>query len=194
MIFLGLVVTLAAIVVGVAVVLENTGEAQVTVFGDTVPGITEQWHVFMAGAVVAIVLMAGLMVAALGFKRAMNMRRELRELRDEHEESLQTLEMERRKLQQALAQARRQGGGPQPSSARLNESPLTDVSRPSVGARLGGGFGQEDVQERQRRRACRGGRCRCRTSATGCTTGSRPRTRRPRSRRGWRGASRAAPA
>ena len=115
MIFLGLVVTLAAIVVGVAVVLENTGGAQVTVFGDTVPGITEQWHVFMAGAVVAIVLMAGLMVAALGFKRAMNMRRELRELRDEHEESLQTLEMERRKLQQALAQARRQGGGPQPS-------------------------------------------------------------------------------
>ncbi|TDC75285.1 hypothetical protein [Actinomadura sp. 7K507] len=47
----------------------------------------------------------------LGFKRAMSMRRELRDLRDEHEESLQTLEMERRKLQQALAQARRGGDG-----------------------------------------------------------------------------------
>lgn len=107
MIFLGLVVTLAAVAVGVAVVLDNTGEAQMTMFGDSVPGITEQWHIFMAGVAVAIVFMAGMTVAALGFKRAVNMRRELRELRDEHEESLQTLEIERRKLQQALAQARR---------------------------------------------------------------------------------------
>ncbi|GAA0597736.1 MULTISPECIES: hypothetical protein [Actinomadura] len=115
MIFLGLVVVLAAIVVGVAVVLGNTGEAQMTMFGDGVPGVTEQWHVFMAGAVVTIVLMSGLMIAALGFRRAMNMRRELRDLRDEHEESLQTLEMERRRLQQALAQTRRRGGPDQPS-------------------------------------------------------------------------------
>ena len=107
MITLGLVLALAAIVVGVAVVLDNAGEAQMTVFGDSVPGVTDQWHVFMAGAVVAIVFMAGMLVAALGFRRAVSMRRELRDLRDEHEESLQTLEMERRKLQQALAQARR---------------------------------------------------------------------------------------
>jgi hypothetical protein len=107
MIFLGLIVALAAVAVGVAVVLDNTGTAQMTVFGDEIPGVTAQWHVFMAGAVVAIVFMAGVMVATLGFRRAMNMRRELRDLRDEHEESLQTLEMERRKLQQALAQARR---------------------------------------------------------------------------------------
>ncbi|WP_243713479.1 hypothetical protein [Actinomadura sp. 6K520] len=116
MIFLGLVVMLAAIVVGVAVVVGNTGEAQMAMFGDGVPGVTEQWHVFMAGAVVTIVLMSGLMIAALGFRRAMNVRRELRDLRDEHEESLQTLEMERRRLQQALAQTRRRGGmGDQPS-------------------------------------------------------------------------------
>ncbi|NKZ03196.1 hypothetical protein [Actinomadura latina] len=114
MIFLGLIVALAAVVVGVAVVLDNAGSAQMSVFGDEIPGITQQWHVFMAGTVVAIVLMAGLMVATLGFRRAMNMRRELRDLRDEHEESLQTLEMERRKLQQALAQARR-GVDDQPS-------------------------------------------------------------------------------
>lgn len=107
MIFLGLIVALAAVAVGVAVVLDNTGTAQMTVFGDEIPGVTAHWHVFMAGAVVAIVFMAGVMVATLGFRRAMNMRRELRDLRDEHEESLQTLEMERRKLQQALAQARR---------------------------------------------------------------------------------------
>ncbi|MFA1541609.1 hypothetical protein [Actinomadura monticuli] len=107
MIFLGLIVALAAAVVGVAVVLDNTGDGQMSMFGDEIPGITQQWHVFMAGAVVAIVFMAGMMVAALGFRRAMNLRRELRDLRDEHEESLHTLEMERRKLQQALAQARR---------------------------------------------------------------------------------------
>ncbi|NVI89111.1 hypothetical protein [Actinomadura sp. BRA 177] len=114
MIFLGLIVALAAVVVGVAVVLDNSGNAQMSVFGDEIPGITQQWHVFMAGAVVAIVFMAGVTVATLGFRRAMNMRRELRDLRDEHEESLQTLELERRKLQQALAQARR-GMDDQPS-------------------------------------------------------------------------------
>ncbi|GGT62304.1 hypothetical protein [Actinomadura citrea] len=107
MIFLGLLVALAAGAVGVAVALDNPGAARLTLFGDEVPGITSQWQVFMAGAVVAIVFMAGMMVASLGLRRAMNMRRELRDLRDEHEESLQTLEMERRKLQQALAQARR---------------------------------------------------------------------------------------
>lgn len=107
MIFLGLIVALAAAVAGVAVVLDNTGGVQMSMFGEQIPGITQQWHVFMAGAVVAIVFMSGVMVAALGFRRAMNVRRELRELRDEHEESLQTLEMERRRLQQALAQARR---------------------------------------------------------------------------------------
>lgn len=107
MIFLGLLVALAAGAVGVAVALDNPGAARLTLFGDEVPGITSQWQVFMAGAVVAIVFMAGMMVASLGLRRAMNMRRELRDLRDEHEESLQTLELERRKLQQALAQARR---------------------------------------------------------------------------------------
>ncbi|WP_026402940.1 hypothetical protein [Actinomadura rifamycini] len=114
MIFLGLVLVLAAVLAAVAVVLDNTGEAGLTAFGDSVPGVTEEWHVFMAGAVVAVVFMAGVMVAAFGFKHAIEMRRELRDLRDEHEESLQTLEMERRKLQQALAQARR-GMGDEPS-------------------------------------------------------------------------------
>jgi hypothetical protein len=107
MIFLGVLIALAAGAAGVAVVLDNPGPARLTLFGDEVPGITSQWQVFTAGAVVAIVFMAGMMLATLGFRRAMNMRRELRDLRDEHEESLQTLEMERRKLQQALAQARR---------------------------------------------------------------------------------------
>ncbi|NDU76279.1 hypothetical protein GWI34_27155 [Actinomadura sp. DSM 109109] len=107
MIFLGLLVALAAGAVGVAAVLDGSDAARLTLFGDEVPGITSQWQVFMAGAAVAVVFMAGMTIASLGFRRAVHMRRELRELRDEHEESLQTLEMERRKLQQALAQARR---------------------------------------------------------------------------------------
>ncbi|RFS87105.1 hypothetical protein D0T12_02325 [Actinomadura spongiicola] len=107
MMFLGLIVVFAAVAAGVAVVLDNSGGAQMTMFGSEIPGITEQWHVFTAGAVLAIVLMVGVMIAALGFKRAISMRRELRDLRDEHQESLETLELERRKLQQALAQARR---------------------------------------------------------------------------------------
>lgn len=114
MIILGLVVTLAAIVAAVAVILGNAGEVHVTAFGHEVPGVTQQWQLFLAGIVVAIVFMAGAGIAALGFRRTMNMRRELRDLRDEHEESLQTLELERRKLQQALAQARR-GLDEQPS-------------------------------------------------------------------------------
>ncbi|WP_131735666.1 hypothetical protein [Actinomadura roseirufa] len=107
MVFLGLVLVLAAVVVAAAVVVDNTGATSLTVFGHEVPGVTEQWHVFMAGAVVAIVFMAGAAVAVLGVRHAIGLRRELRDLREEHEESLQTLEMERRKLQQALAQARR---------------------------------------------------------------------------------------
>ncbi|QKG23951.1 hypothetical protein [Actinomadura verrucosospora] len=107
MIILGLVVTLAALAAAVAVILGNTGGVHVSAFGHEVPGLTQQWHLFLAGVVVAIVFMAGAGIAALGFRRAVNIRRELRDLRDEHEESLQTLELERRKLQQALAQARR---------------------------------------------------------------------------------------
>jgi hypothetical protein len=107
MLFLGLVLAVAAVVVGTAVVMENSGTAGLTAFGNEVPGVTEQWQVFMAGAVVAIVFMAGVTVAALGFRRAMGIRRELRDLRDEHAESMQTLELEKRQLQRELAQARR---------------------------------------------------------------------------------------
>lgn len=115
MIFLGLVVAVAAVAAGAAVVMENDGAVRLSAFGDTVPGVTEQWQVFMAGVVVAIVFMAGVTVAAFGFKRAVGVRRELRDLRDEREESLQTLELERRRLQQALAQARRGADESQPS-------------------------------------------------------------------------------
>jgi uncharacterized integral membrane protein len=108
MIFLGLVIAAAAVGVGVAVVLDNTDTAQLTLFGEAIPGITGQWHVFAAGAAVAVVFMSGMLVVVLGVVRAVRVRRELRDLRDEHEESLTTLEMEKRHLQRELARARRE--------------------------------------------------------------------------------------
>jgi uncharacterized protein HemX len=107
MIVLGMVLAVAAVLFGVAVVVGNKEEAQLTAFGEIIPGITEEWQVFMAGAVVVVVCVAGVTLAMFGFRRSMGMRRELRELRDEHEESLQTLEMEKRQLERELAQVRR---------------------------------------------------------------------------------------
>jgi predicted ABC-type transport system involved in lysophospholipase L1 biosynthesis ATPase subunit len=110
MIFLGLAVAAVAAAVGVGVILDNSGPAQLTVFGHEVIGLDSQWHVFMAGAAVAIVFMTGMMLATLGIGRAVRLRRELRDLRDEHQESMTTLEMEKRQLQRELARARSEGG------------------------------------------------------------------------------------
>jgi hypothetical protein len=107
MIVMGLVLAVVAVLFGVAVVMGNEGEAQLTAFGGSVPGVSEEWQVFMAGALVTVACVAGITLAMFGFRRSMGMRRELRELRDEHEESLQTLETEKRRLEQELAQARR---------------------------------------------------------------------------------------
>jgi hypothetical protein len=106
MIFLGVVIAVAAVVAGAAVVVGNTGPARLSAFGEEIPGVTEQWQVFLGGAVVAILFVTGFSVAMLGFRQAMGIRRELRDLRDEHEETMQTLEMEKRRLQRELAQAR----------------------------------------------------------------------------------------
>jgi hypothetical protein len=107
MIFLGLVVAVAAVVIGTAVVVDSAGAGELVAFGETVPGITEEWQVFIAGAVVAIAFMAGLAVTVLGIRRSIGIRREIQDLRDGHEESLQTLEMEKRQLELELAQVRR---------------------------------------------------------------------------------------
>jgi hypothetical protein len=126
MFFLGLVVAVAAVVVGTAVVSGNTEAADLTAFGGTIPGITEEWQIFMAGVVVAIAFLAGLTLATLGIRRSMGIRRELRDLRDEHEESLQTLEMEKRQLERELAQVRR-------NSPVRPSTPLSAVPRSGNG-------------------------------------------------------------
>jgi uncharacterized integral membrane protein len=122
MIFLGLLVAAAAVGVGVSVVLDNTTEAQLTFLGHAVPGVTSMWHVFLAGAVVAVVFMSGMIVTVLGVGRAVRVRRELRDLRDEHEESLTTLEMEKRHLQRELARVRQQPGAPAPGQPQVAQA------------------------------------------------------------------------
>ncbi|MEU5877258.1 hypothetical protein [Spirillospora sp. NPDC047279] len=110
MLFLGLALAVVAVVAGAAVIMGNTGDAQLSAFGDTIPGITSEWQVFLGGAVVAIVFMAGMTVAAFGFNRSVRVRRELRELREEHLESIHTLELEKRQLQRELARFRQPSG------------------------------------------------------------------------------------
>ena len=114
MVFLGFLLVAAAVAAGVGVVLDNTGAADLVVFGQTVPGVTEQWQVFGAGAAVAVVFFLGMTLAFTGAARRIRTRRDLRDLRDEHEESLTTLVAEKRRLERELAQAR-QGSRPRPA-------------------------------------------------------------------------------
>ncbi|MFC5750799.1 hypothetical protein, partial [Actinomadura rugatobispora] len=115
MVFLGLILAAAAVTAGAGIVMANDGSASLTIFGYAVPGVSTHWQVFLTGAAVAVVFMLGMMIAIVGFGRRMRTRRDLRYLREEHEESLTTLEMEKRRLQRELAQVRR--GEPAPAPA-----------------------------------------------------------------------------
>ncbi|RKS79476.1 hypothetical protein BZB76_0942 [Actinomadura pelletieri DSM 43383] len=126
MVFLGSLLVVAAIAAVVGVILGNTGSTSLVAFGQTVPGVDELWQVFLAGAVTAVVFIAGMALGVIGTVRLVRTRRDLRDLREEHEESLTTLEMEKRRLQrelarvrQAAAQADGSGGG---SSSRGRQS------------------------------------------------------------------------
>ncbi|TDD60118.1 hypothetical protein E1293_45945, partial [Actinomadura darangshiensis] len=109
MVFLGFLLVAAAIAVGAGVVLDNTGPADLVVFGQNIPGLENEWQVFLSGAGVALVFVCGMMLTFMGAGRRIRNRRDLRELRDEHEESLTTLEMEKRRLQRELARVQQSG-------------------------------------------------------------------------------------
>jgi len=115
-IFLGLVLVGAAVALCAGVVLENGSPAQLNIFGHTMPGLTTEWQVFLAGVIVAVVLMAGLTVVFVGIGRAMRTRGELRQIRAEAEESISTLQLQKRQLQRELALARA-GTEPAPQTA-----------------------------------------------------------------------------
>ncbi|WP_205717855.1 hypothetical protein [Actinomadura soli] len=114
MVFLGFLLVAAAVAVVVGIVLDNAEPANLIVYGQTVPGVNEQWQVFFAGAGVAVVFFAGMMLTFIGAGRRVRDRRDLRDLREEHEESLTTLEMEKRRLQRELARVRQNPGTGQP--------------------------------------------------------------------------------
>ncbi|MFI0354567.1 hypothetical protein [Actinomadura sp. 9N407] len=123
MVFLGLLLAAAAVTAAAGIVLANDGAATLTVFGQDVPGVGNQWQVFMSGALIAVIFMIGMMLAFVGFGRLMRTRRDLRYLREEHEESMTTLEMEKRRLQRELARVRRDGDAPAPAPAPAPAAP-----------------------------------------------------------------------
>ncbi|MEU4823430.1 hypothetical protein ACLQ2P_11490 [Actinomadura citrea] len=133
MVFLGFLLVAAAITVGAGVVMDNTGPANLVVFGQTVPGLESEWQVFLSGAGVALVFLAGMSLAFTGAARRIRTRRDLRDLREEHEESLTTLEMEKRRLERELARVRQ-------SPPRRDAARTGAPREPAVqGARVAGG-------------------------------------------------------
>jgi hypothetical protein len=106
MILLGIVLAGAAVCVAVDIIADNTAPATLSVFGQHVPGVSSEAQVFVAGVIVAIFFVMGLAISSLAMGRSMRVRQELRNLREEREESLSALEMERQQLQRELARTR----------------------------------------------------------------------------------------
>lgn len=106
MILLGILLAGAAVCVAVSVVADNSAPATMTVFGQHVPGVASEAQVFVAGIIVSIFFVIGLAIASLALGRSIRVRQELRDLREEREESLTALELERQQLQRELARAR----------------------------------------------------------------------------------------
>lgn len=127
MVILGVLLALAAAGVGAGIVIENSSPASLSLFGQHVPGIQSQGQVFAAGVFVAFFFLLGLALAILTTGRAIRRRRELRDLREEHQESLTTLEMEKERLQRELARARTAGGAPAPHVPGLRPTTVDDV-------------------------------------------------------------------
>jgi hypothetical protein len=119
MVFLGILIAGAAVGLGIAIVAENSTSASLSVFGQHVPGVTSDAQIFLAGAVVTIFLVIGLAIAVLALGRSMRNRRELRHLREEHEESMTALELEKKQLERELARARNGAALPAPGDVQV---------------------------------------------------------------------------
>lgn len=106
MVILGIVLAAAAVGVGIGIIAENSSSASIDIFGQHVPGVQTEGQIFAAGVLVAFTFMVGLALSFLRINRALRVRRELRDLREEHRQSISTLEMEKQQLQRELARAR----------------------------------------------------------------------------------------
>lgn len=106
MVFVGIFLVVVAVGAGADILAGSTGAASLSVFGWRLPGVTTQADVFILGVVFTLILAVGVVVTVLGAGRLLRVRRELRALREGHQESLNSLEMEKRELERELARAR----------------------------------------------------------------------------------------
>ena len=130
MIFLGIVLAGIAVAVVIGIIAENSAPASLDIFGQHIPGVTSEGQVFVTGVIVTIFFVIGLAIAALALGRSMRVRRELRALREEHEESLTTLELERQQFQRELARARGSQGTPVPGDVPVAGHKSRDTISP----------------------------------------------------------------
>lgn len=110
MVFLGVVLAAAAVVVAIGLIAENSSAASLSLFGHNVPGVHTEARVIIVGMIVAAFVGVGLAMSSLSLLRSMRVRRELRDLRDERQESMSALQMENQQLQRELARARADTG------------------------------------------------------------------------------------
>ncbi|MQA97241.1 MAG: hypothetical protein GEV11_22345, partial [Streptosporangiales bacterium] len=113
MVVLGLILVALAVGAAAGVLMDNTAPASLEVFSRPVPvpgGLTTA-EVFLTGVVVCAVFMFGFMLIASGIRRSRMRRRELLDLRDEHDDTLESLRYEKVQLERQLMQARGAMGG-----------------------------------------------------------------------------------
>jgi uncharacterized protein HemX len=128
MVILGIVLAAVAVGVGIGIFAENSSPASIDVLGRHVPGVQTEGQIFAAGVLVAFVFILGLGLSLLTINRALRLRRELRDLREEHRESVSTLEMEKQRLQRELARAR---GTAQPPTTAVTANDVRVAGRPA---------------------------------------------------------------
>lgn len=103
MVVIGLILAAAAVGLAVGVLLEGgAGSLSLTLYGQQFSGLTPS-ELFLAGMVVAAVFIIGLVMIMTGIRRATRIRRELQDLRESHEEYVETLEAEKAQLERELS-------------------------------------------------------------------------------------------
>lgn len=106
MVFLGIVVAVAAVAAGAGVIAGSSSPASLGVFGQHLPGVHTGAQAFILGAVAATLVIAGLAVSWLSLLRSLRVRRELGDLRDEREEAVSALMARNEQLARELSHAR----------------------------------------------------------------------------------------
>lgn len=106
MVFVGVIVAIAAVVVGIELIVQNSSSASLSLFSHNVPGVHTEAHVLIVGMIVAFAVGAGFAASLASLLRNLRARRELHDLREEREESMAALEAKNQRLQSELARLR----------------------------------------------------------------------------------------